>query len=152
MLFQIIESGYSSLVLIFQEITFIIPQLSIYLVMRWSHILFIKLRLFPCRSLLWNNFISNAYSILYLFLYILNIHMNFLSGESHNCFLDVEPFLHRWYNSHLIKACILFTISFNLVWYNFLENFSVYIYQEYRPVNLSHFFFLQFLALVLVSK
>lgn len=79
----------------------------------------------------------------------LNDHMafalHFVNVMYHVCwFVYVEPYLHPWNESHLIMINVLFNVLLNLACQYCVENFCIYIYQEYLPVV---FFFVVSLSL-----
>lgn len=54
-----------------------------------------------------------------------------------------EPFLHPSDNSHFIKVYNLFNAFLNLVCLYFVENFSMYLHQEYSKLDLNKYFMWQ---------
>ena len=75
------------------------------------------------RWILSNDFFSAATEIIMWFL-------SFLLLMWIDWFLNVEPILHPWNNSHLILLYDLFYILLNSICHCFLEDFYIYIYQE----------------------
>ena len=49
-------------------------------------------------------------------------------------FVDIEPSLHPWDESHLIVMYDLFDVLLDAVCQHFVENFSIQVHQQYCPV------------------
>ena len=48
-------------------------------------------------------------------------------------FANIVPSLHPWDESHLVMVYDLFNVLLDVVWSYFVENFSVYVLQQYCP-------------------
>ena len=105
-----------------------------------SYMAFIMLRNAPFITTLLRVFIrngcctlSNAFSasidmIMWFLSVPLFIRMNYVS-----CFANILPSLHPWDESHLIMMYDVFNVLLDEVCQYFVENFSIYIHQQYWP-------------------
>ena len=48
-------------------------------------------------------------------------------------YANIVPFLHPWDESHLVMVYDLFNVLLDAVCQYFVENFSVYVHQQYWP-------------------